>query len=151
MPSTLSAGVISAEHAQVHPLRYVVTCAVSGKPDLYVDIDEADTPLGDQLLLCSGGVHGPHRHAKLSALVTAPDAITGQRLPVGRGRGARARRARQRHTGSGGRRLIRLPVRRRLEAPRTDLGDAAALDFEDLHSQTVHLEGFPEIRHPAQM
>ncbi len=40
-----------------HPLRHVVTRAISGQADLAVDTLELEVEAGDRLLLCSDGIH----------------------------------------------------------------------------------------------
>jgi len=66
----VSRGLLEAEAARAHPLRHVVTRAVSGRSDVEVDIHEVTLQPGDRLLLCSDGVHGALSHEELSALVT---------------------------------------------------------------------------------
>ncbi|HWW85345.1 MAG TPA: SpoIIE family protein phosphatase, partial [Vicinamibacterales bacterium] len=52
-------GLIDQVDAKHHPLRSVVTRAVSGVEDkLQVDVREMPLVSGDRLLLCSDGLHG---------------------------------------------------------------------------------------------
>jgi protein phosphatase len=51
-------GLINSEEARTHPLRHVVTRAVSGDASMIVDIWERDVQAGDRVLICSDGVHG---------------------------------------------------------------------------------------------
>ena len=67
----LEQGLIDAEAARTHPLRHVVTRAVSGQADMAVDIHEFTTCVGDRLILCSDGVHGVLTDAEITALVSA--------------------------------------------------------------------------------
>lgn len=69
----LEQGLIDAEAARTHPLRHVVTRAVSGQPDMEVDIHEIETCVGDRLVLCSDGVHGVLTDAEITTLVSAPE------------------------------------------------------------------------------
>lgn len=50
-------GLIDSETARSHPLRHVVTRAVSGQAGLAVDTLELEVEPGDRLLLCSDGIH----------------------------------------------------------------------------------------------
>jgi protein phosphatase len=76
----VKAGEISAEEAEVHPHRNVVTRALGTEPD--VQVDEEDVPLldGDRLLLCSDGltnmVTTDQIQAILEANPSAQDAAT---------------------------------------------------------------------------
>jgi PPM family protein phosphatase len=69
----LEQGLIDVEAARTHPLRHVVTRAVSGQPDMAVDIHEMKTSVGDRLVLCSDGVHGVLPDAEIAELVSAPE------------------------------------------------------------------------------
>jgi protein phosphatase len=51
-------GLIDSDEARRHPLRHVVTRAVSGDAAMLVDIWELAVQSGDRLLLCSDGIHG---------------------------------------------------------------------------------------------
>ena len=64
-------GLIDAEAARTHPLRHVVTRAVSGQADMTVDVLELDVKPGDRLVLCSDGVHGVLTDGEIEALVSA--------------------------------------------------------------------------------
>jgi protein phosphatase len=50
------AGTLDAEAARVHPMRNLVTRAVSGDPELNIDVVEFETRSGDVLMLCSDGL-----------------------------------------------------------------------------------------------
>jgi PPM family protein phosphatase len=54
----LALGLIDAQAARTHPLRHVVTRAVSGQAGMAVDTQELKLEPGDRLLLCSDGIHG---------------------------------------------------------------------------------------------
>ncbi|MBF8301173.1 MAG: PPM-type phosphatase protein, partial [Acidobacteria bacterium] len=64
-------GLIDSKAARTHPLRHVVTRAVSGQTDLVVDILEMEVEAGDRLILCSDGVHGVLTDDEIAALVSA--------------------------------------------------------------------------------
>ena len=67
----LEQGLIDADTARTHPLRHVVTRAVSGQADMAVDIHEMEITVGDRLVLCSDGVHGVLTDAEIATLVSA--------------------------------------------------------------------------------
>ena len=69
----LEQGLIDAEAARTHPLRHVVTRAVTGQADMAVDIHELETREGDRLVLCSDGVHGTMTDPEIAALASAPE------------------------------------------------------------------------------
>ena len=75
----LALGLIDSAAARTHPLRHVVTRAVSGQAGMAVDILEMKVQQGDRLLLCSDGIHGVLTDAQLAELVgdrsRNPDAI----------------------------------------------------------------------------
>jgi PPM family protein phosphatase len=54
----MALGLIDAQAARTHPLRHVVTRAVSGQANMAVDTVELKIQAGDRLLLCSDGIHG---------------------------------------------------------------------------------------------
>ena len=54
----MALGLIDAQAARTHPLRHVVTRAVSGQAGMAVDTLELKIEAGDRLLLCSDGIHG---------------------------------------------------------------------------------------------
>jgi protein phosphatase len=54
----MALGLIDAQAARTHPLRHVVTRAVSGQAGITVDTLELKVRPGDRLLLCSDGIHG---------------------------------------------------------------------------------------------
>ena len=53
----LALGLIDPDAARNHPLRHVVTRAVSGQAGMAVDILEMPVTAGDRFLLCSDGIH----------------------------------------------------------------------------------------------
>ena len=61
-------GLIDAEAARTHPLRHIVTRAVSGQAEIAVDILEMAVVAGDRLLLCSDGIHGVLTDDKIATL-----------------------------------------------------------------------------------
>jgi protein phosphatase len=64
-------GLIDSEAARTHPLRHVVTRAVSGQAGLAIDILEMEVKAGDRLVLCSDGIHGVLTDNEITALVSA--------------------------------------------------------------------------------
>jgi PPM family protein phosphatase len=54
----IAMGLLEPEAARTHPLRHVVTRAVSGQAGMTVDTLELKVEPGDRLLLCSDGIHG---------------------------------------------------------------------------------------------
>ena len=64
----LALGLIDSEAARTHPLRHVVTRAVSGQPGMAVDIVEMTLSAGERLLLCSDGIHAVLSDQQLAAL-----------------------------------------------------------------------------------
>src|SRR5688572_11767659 len=69
----LALGLIDQEAARTHPLRHVVTRAVSGQPGIAVDIVELTLNAGDRLLLCSDGIHAVLTDKEIAALFGSPD------------------------------------------------------------------------------
>ena len=65
----LALGLIDMEAARTHPLRHVVTRAVSGQAGIAVDILELKVRPGDRLLLCSDGIHGVLTDSQIADLV----------------------------------------------------------------------------------
>jgi PPM family protein phosphatase len=66
-------GLLNYEEARGHPLRHVVTRAVSGDEGISVDTWEVRVETGDRILLCSDGLHGMLEDKELSAIASAPD------------------------------------------------------------------------------
>jgi serine/threonine protein phosphatase PrpC len=64
-------GLIDSEAARTHPLRHVVTRAVSGQAGMPVDIVELKIKPGDRLILCSDGIHTLVSDEELMAIVSA--------------------------------------------------------------------------------
>jgi protein phosphatase len=70
------AGTLDAEAARTHPMRNLVTRAVSGDPQLTIDIVEFEIRSGDVIVLCSDGLHGMLTDEEIVALLveSLPDA-----------------------------------------------------------------------------
>lgn len=86
----VASGMLNAEDAKRHPLRHLVTRAVSGKATISVDTWDVDPRPGDRLLLCSDGVHGLLADEELStiALRDAPiESICQQLVDAAKARG----------------------------------------------------------------
>lgn len=64
----LAQGLIDSEAARTHPLRHVVTRAVSGQAGMPIDVLELDLKPGDRLVLCSDGIHGVLTDDELTSL-----------------------------------------------------------------------------------
>lgn len=64
-------GLIDSEAARHHPLRHVVTRAVSGQAGMVVDIWELEVEAADRVFLCSDGIHGVLTDTEIAALVAA--------------------------------------------------------------------------------
>ena len=64
-------GLIDSEAARTHPLRHVVTRAVSGQPGMRVDIRELAVKPGDRVILCSDGIHGVLTDNEIADLMSA--------------------------------------------------------------------------------
>jgi len=64
-------GLIDSEAARTHPLRHVVTRAVSGQAGMAVDIFEMEVKAGDRLVLCSDGIHGVLTDDEIATLVSS--------------------------------------------------------------------------------
>jgi protein phosphatase len=64
-------GLIDVEEARHHPLRHMVTRAISGEAGIFVDTWEIRIEPGDRVLLCSDGIHALVSEAELSALAAA--------------------------------------------------------------------------------
>lgn len=64
-------GLIDAEAARTHPLRHIVTRAVSGQAGMSVDTVEMAVKPGDRLVLSSDGIHGVLSDDEIAALVSA--------------------------------------------------------------------------------
>ncbi|NOT28354.1 MAG: serine/threonine-protein phosphatase [Acidobacteria bacterium] len=65
-------GLIDEESAKTHPLRHVVTRAVSGQNGITVDTVEFSVLPGTRLILCSDGIHGVLTDKEIAALMSAP-------------------------------------------------------------------------------
>ena len=71
----VSAGILNAEDAKRHPLRHLVTRAVSGNATINVDTWDVQAQSGDRVLLCSDGVHGLLTDEELSGIALKDAAI----------------------------------------------------------------------------
>ena len=69
----IRAGLLTADAAKTHPWRSMVTRAISGVPDLDVDIVEFGLRPGDTLVLCSDGLHGLVSDEEMAAAVRPGD------------------------------------------------------------------------------
>src|SRR3989338_8412642 len=67
----LALGLIDPEAARSHPLRHVVTRAVSGQAGMPIDILELKMESGDRLILCSDGIHGVLTDNEIAVIVGA--------------------------------------------------------------------------------
>lgn len=67
----LAQGLIDEEAARNHPLRHVVTRAVSGQSGMRVDIRELAVKPGDRVLLCSDGIHGVLTDNEIADIVSS--------------------------------------------------------------------------------
>jgi protein phosphatase len=65
----IAMGLIEPEAARTHPLRHVVTRAVSGQAGMTVDTLELKVEPGDRLLLCSDGIHGVLTDKEIAEIV----------------------------------------------------------------------------------
>ena len=70
-------GLLDDEEARHHPLRHMVTRAVSGEAGMSVDTWEIRVEQGDRVLLCSDGVHSLLTDHELSALASSKDSLEG--------------------------------------------------------------------------
>jgi protein phosphatase len=69
----LAQGLIDAEAARKHPLRHIVTRAVSGQSGMLVDVRELPVEAGDRIILCSDGIHGVLADNEIAAIFSAGD------------------------------------------------------------------------------
>ena len=69
----LALGLINPEAARRHPLRHVVTRAISGQPGITVDVVELTLAPGERLLLCSDGIHAVLTDKEIAALFSRRD------------------------------------------------------------------------------
>jgi len=67
----LAQGLINEEAAKTHPLRHIVTRAVSGQNGMAVDSVEVRIKPGSRLILCSDGIHGVLTDKEIASLVSA--------------------------------------------------------------------------------
>ncbi|MFC6616706.1 PP2C family protein-serine/threonine phosphatase [Deinococcus radiophilus] len=68
----LRAGELSAEEAQAHRWRNVVSNALGGEATLRLELLGLELQQGDRLLLCTDGLYGPVSDEKLLALLELP-------------------------------------------------------------------------------
>jgi protein phosphatase len=64
----LALGLIDQEAVRSHPLRHVVTRAVSGQPGMTVDVFELTLHPRERVLLCSDGIHAVLTDNEIAAL-----------------------------------------------------------------------------------
>lgn len=64
-------GQITQEQARQHPMRNVLTRVVGNQPVVEVDLFSVELLPGDQLLLCSDGLHGPVGEELINAVIGA--------------------------------------------------------------------------------
>ena len=69
----IAQGLINEEAARTHPLRHVVTRAVSGQDGITVDSVEFPIRHGSRLILCSDGIHGVLTDKEIAALMSADE------------------------------------------------------------------------------
>jgi protein phosphatase len=84
------AGVLNAEDAKRHPLRHLVTRAVSGHATINIDTWDVQSRPGDRVLLCSDGVHGLLTDEELSVIAlksASIDAICHELVDAAKSRG----------------------------------------------------------------
>jgi protein phosphatase len=67
----IAQGLLNEETAKTHPLRHVVTRAVSGQNGMAVDSVELRIRPGSRLILCSDGIHGVLTDKEIAALMSA--------------------------------------------------------------------------------
>ena len=86
----IALGALNEEEARQHPMRHIVTRAVSGNPEMDVDTFEIPVQPGDRFLLCSDGVHSLLTEAELSSVAVSdagPDTICHQLIDFAKARG----------------------------------------------------------------
>lgn len=64
-------GLLRPEQAESHPAANIVTRAVGGSDDLYLDLDCRPVAIGDRFLLCSDGLTKEVPEAEIAALLGA--------------------------------------------------------------------------------
>ena len=69
----IALGLLDNESARTHPLRHVVTRAISGDAGIQVDTWEIRVQAGDRILLCSDGIHSMLSDAEIRALAKTDD------------------------------------------------------------------------------
>jgi len=69
----MAQGLIDEETAKTHPLRHVVTRAVSGQSGMAVDTVDLEVRPGNRLILCSDGIHGVLTDKEIAALMSATE------------------------------------------------------------------------------
>ncbi len=67
------AGLLTKDAARAHPWRSMVTRALSGTPELVVDVLEMQLHTADHLLLCSDGLYGLVSDDEMSRLIAQTD------------------------------------------------------------------------------
>jgi len=69
----IAQGLINEETAKTHPLRHVVTRAVSGQSGIAIDTIDLEVRPGNRLILCSDGIHGVLTDKEIAALMSATE------------------------------------------------------------------------------
>jgi protein phosphatase len=69
----VSQGLITEDTAKTHPLRHVVTRAVTGLTGVVVDTVDLEVRPGSRLILCSDGIHGVLTDKEIAALASAAE------------------------------------------------------------------------------
>jgi serine/threonine protein phosphatase PrpC len=69
----IAQGLINEETAKTHPLRHIVTRAVSGQNGMAVDTVDLVFRPGNRLILCSDGIHGVLTDKEIVALMAATE------------------------------------------------------------------------------
>ena len=64
-------GLLRSEDAKHHPMRHIVTRAVSGDAGMAIDTWEIKVENGDRIMLCSDGIHSLVSDEELAALASA--------------------------------------------------------------------------------
>ena len=76
-------GRITAEEADHHPQRNVITNSLDGREDIDLDLSVRETKAGDRYLLCSDGLSGVVSHTEPHQAPAAPIAIARAAAPDG--------------------------------------------------------------------
>ncbi|MFZ5724206.1 MAG: PP2C family protein-serine/threonine phosphatase [Pseudomonadota bacterium] len=86
----LDRGLLTPEEAAVHPHSNVITRAVGGAPELYLDVMIFDIRAGDIFVLCSDGLYNELNHDEIrQAIAGDVDATADRLLQLALAKGAR--------------------------------------------------------------